>query len=119
MQTRKKPRKVLDLPGRYFTGLGTPVDVVLSDVSEGGCRFPIGSQKLAIGSPLQIYIAGVGPYRAAIRWVEDGHAGVTFSVPLDPEQVDNFKAEHVSGTSNAATTEAFEPMDDAKPRRFC
>lgn len=119
MQTRKKPRKALNLPGRYFTGLGTPIDVVLSDVSEGGCRFPVGTQKLAIGSPLQIYIAGAGPYRAAIRWVDDGQAGVTFTVPLDPAQVDSFQVEQVPDASGAAIIDAFEPMDDAKPRRFC
>ncbi len=119
MQTRQKPRKALNLPGRFFTGLGTPVDVIMSDVSEGGCRFPISAQKLTIGAPMQIYIAGSGPHRAAVRWVADGEAGVIFSVPLDEELVEGFQVSHVPDASAEATPGDFEAMDGEKPRRFC
>ncbi len=119
MQTRQKPRKALNLPGRFFTGLGVPVDVTMSDISVGGCRFPVGDQQFAIGTPLQIFIAGSGPHRAAIRWVEKGEAGVTFVSPLSEELVEGFQDNHVPDAPTVAPQGDFEPMTDAKPRRFC
>ena len=119
MQTRQKPRKALNLPGRYFTGLGSPVDVMLSDVSEGGCRFSVGSAKLAIGSPLQVYVAGSGRHRAAVRWIDDGYVGVTFAAPLASEQVANLQIGHVPDISAEAHPGEFDTMADAKPQRFC
>lgn len=119
MRTRKTPRKSINVPGRYFTGLGDPVDVTLSDLSEGGCRFPAGSHKLTVGAPVQIYVAGSGPHRAAIRWIDDDNVGVTFAVPLTPEQVEKFKGSHVPDTSADATPGDFEIIPDALPQRFC
>ncbi|MEP0189631.1 MAG: PilZ domain-containing protein [Erythrobacter sp.] len=119
MQTRQKPRKALNLPGRFFTGLGVPVDVTMSDISVGGCRFPVGEQQFAIGTPLQIFIAGTGPHRAAIRWVENGEAGVTFTTPLSEDLVDGMQVSHVPDASEESVPGDFDAMDDAKPRRFC
>ena len=119
MRTRKTPRKAINVPGRYFTGLGDPVDVTLGDLSEGGCRFPIEAHKLNIGAPLQIYIAGSGPHRAAVRWIDDGQVGVTFATPLSTEQFEKFEGSHVPDLSSDAIPGEFEIASDALPQRFC
>lgn len=119
MRTRKTPRKALNVPGRYFTGLGDPVDVTLSDLSEGGCRFPIGNQKLNVGAPMQIYVASTGPHRASVRWIDDGQAGVTFASPLETEQFEKFRVSHVPDGSIDDKPGEFEIVPDALPQRFC
>lgn len=119
MQTRQKPRKELNVPGRFFTGLGVRVDVTLSDISEGGCRFPVGSQKLTIGSPVQIYIAGSGPHRASIRWVENGEAGVTFVEPLDEDMIERLERGDLPAAIEESEPADIEETKDAPPRRFC
>jgi len=119
MRTRKTTRKAINVPGRYFTGLGDPVDVTLSDLSEGGCRFPMEAHKLNIGAPLQVYVAGSGPHRASVRWIDNGQVGVTFATPLESEQFEKFMASHVPDLSDEATPGDFEIAPDALPQRFC
>lgn len=119
MQTRKNPRKDITLPGRYFTGLGQPVDVILKDLSTGGCRFEHGSDKLRIGFRLQIYIAGSGPHHAMIRWVENGEVGLTFIQPLSEEEYDAFQPGHVPDVAEVTAPGEFEEMPEYTPRRFC
>lgn len=119
MRTRQQPRRQIDLPGRYFTGVGAPVDVVVSDVSEGGCRFPIGAARLAPGTPLQLTIAASGPHRATVRWIEDGAVGVVFAQPLSAELVEQLKSGANSDHPAAAAPAKFEPAPDQRPQRFC
>ncbi|MEL6529405.1 MAG: PilZ domain-containing protein [Pseudomonadota bacterium] len=119
MRTRKSSRKSINVPGRYFTGLGDPVDVTLSDLSEGGCRFPIGNQKLNVGAPMQIYVASSGPHRASVRWIDDGQAGVTFASPLPTEQFEKFQVSHVPDSSDDAEPGEFEIVPNALPQRYC
>lgn len=119
MRTRKAPRKSIAVPGRYFTGLGDPVDVTLSDLSEGGCRFPIGNQRLNIGAPIQIYVASSGPHRATVRWIDQGQVGVTFAVPLETEQFEKFRISHVPDMTQDDTPGEFEVVPNALPQRFC
>lgn len=129
MRTRQTQRKTISLPGRYFTGRGSPVDVQLGDLSVGGCRFAIGSDPLPLGAPVQIFVEGAGPYRAIVKWVEGGEAGVTFTVPLTDEQFANFRNSHVPGfpapdsrvhdNSSRDTLASAEAMPKALPQRFC
>lgn len=119
MRTRQNHRKTITLPGRYFTGLGSPVDVQLTDLSVGGCRFAIGNQKLSLGSPVQIYVGGAGPYRANIKWVENGEAGVTFASPLSDEEFANFRNSHVPDLDALRRSGDFDDMPDTPPQRFC
>ncbi len=119
MQTRQKPRKVLTVPGRYFTGDGEPVDVNLCDLSVGGARFAIGSDTLLRGSKVQILIAGRGPYKATVKWCADGECGVTFVMPLDPETFVQFRNSHIADFSEEGTAGDFQPMAPQKGQRFC
>ncbi|QFT76638.1 PilZ domain-containing protein [Erythrobacter sp. THAF29] len=119
MRTRKTTRRSITLPGRFFTGLGTPEDVVLTDLSVGGCRFASGARKLPLGAPLQIYVAGSGPHRATVKWVEGGEVGVTFTSPLSEEQFENFRHSHVPDLAAQGTPGDFEDVPDELPQRFC
>lgn len=125
MQTRQKSRRNINVPGRYFTGSGEPVDVVLRDISEGGCRFPVGAAQLRVGSAIQIFVGGFGPYRGKVRWIEDGEAGINFDRPLTADTVEQFKNSHVHSAAQAASSGEFAPMSTAAPtqpgapRRFC
>lgn len=119
MQTRKNPRKAITLPGRYFTGLGDPVDVQLTDLSTGGCSFAVGPGKLMLGSRLQIFVAGSGPHHASIKWLKDGEAGVCFAVPLDEEEFDKMQPSHIPDLTPEAMPGDFDEMKPGLPLRFC
>lgn len=119
MQTRQTQRKTLNLPGRYFTGSGVPVDVALTDISVGGCRFKSDSAKLALGTRLQIYIAGSGPHHATIKWVSKGEVGITFTHPLTDEKLDEFKSSHIPDLASNIAAGDFDPMPAGRPQRFC
>ena len=119
MQTRQKPRKVLTVPGRYFTGHGEPVDVRLRDLSVGGCCFASGDDTLPRGSRLQLLIAGRGPYKANVKWCGDGECGVTFAVPLDPESFKQFQNSHVADFSDEGPSATFRSMSGKAGQRYC
>lgn len=119
MQTRQNPRRNINIPGRYSTGVGSPVDVVVTDISEGGCRFPNDAPNLAVGMPMQIFIAGSGPHRATVRWIEQGEAGIVFTVPFSEESIADFKSGNIPDIDMAAHPSDFEAMPDMQPRRFC
>ncbi|QUL37029.1 PilZ domain-containing protein [Erythrobacter sp. JK5] len=119
MRTRKSPRKPINVPGRYFTGLGSPVDVTLSDLSEGGCRFVAGAHTLTVGAPLQIYVADSGPHRAAVRWIEGEEVGVTFAAPIAIGQFDTVKTAHGPELPDQPAPRALAPMPTGLPQRFC
>ena len=84
------------MPGRYLTGLGVPHDVILRDLSVGGCRFETGGRNFALGSPVQIFVAGTGPHRATVKWVADGEVGLSFTVELTQQQFDAFQSTPLS-----------------------
>ncbi|MBV7258851.1 PilZ domain-containing protein [Erythrobacter crassostreae] len=119
MQTRKTSRKTVSLPGRYFTGLGNPVDVTLIDLSTGGCRFAPGPGKFTPGTQLQVFVGSSGPHRAMIKWSDGGEIGVTFTVPLNSNLVDQSQDGHVPDLSKSMAPGDFEPMDGSRPSRFC
>ena len=119
MRTRKTSRKTITLPGRYFTGLGTPEDVILSDLSVGGCRFVHGERKVTLGAPLQIYVGNTGPHRAVIKWIQGEELGVTFTTPLTEEEFETFQSTHVPDRADDAVSSEFEGLPDTPPQRFC
>ncbi|EAQ28817.1 hypothetical protein NAP1_14498 [Erythrobacter sp. NAP1] len=119
MKTRQTKRKQSNVPGRYLAGNGEPQDVVLRDVSVGGCRFEMGQRAFTLGSPLQIVVAGTGPHRAIVKWIDKDEVGLTFERPLSQAQVDSFMGSHVPDPSQSNAGATFTPMQDAKPQRFC
>lgn len=119
MRTRQTLRKPITLPGRYFNGLGDPENVMLTDVSTGGCRFKKGDRKVTLGAPVQIFVAGTGPHRAIIKWIEGGDVGLSFVVPLTDAQLNEFQPSHIPDADDGAGTAEFEDMGGLKPQRFC
>ena len=95
MQTRKSNRQAISLPGQYISGFGASGDVTLSDLSPGGCRFESDDSQFAVGSALKVYVAGSGPYRATVKWVDEGMVGVTFANRLSDQQLDSLQNQRV------------------------
>lgn len=96
-----------------------PADVMLTDVSLGGCRFKTDSARLSMGTPLQIVIAGTGPHHATIKWVGKGEVGVTFAHALDEDVFEQFRSSHVPDFAGQTGSGGFEEMTGQLPRRFC
>ena len=122
MQTRKAPRRKINIPGRYFTGQGEPVDVFLSDISEGGCRLPAGTFRPNLGQAIQIYVGASGPHKASVTWAQNGEIGITFRRKLPAEMVASLQSSHVPEAINVSASEAFEAFDATDvetTRRFC
>ena len=119
MKTRKIQRKTITIPGRYFTGRGSPKDVIIADLSPGGCRFTVSEQGLIPGTRLQIFIGNTGPFHAVVKWAAKGEVGLTFATPIDEEQFERFKNSHVPDFTNGEATGSFEEVPDALPNRFC
>lgn len=118
MRTRKKPRKAITLPARYYTGHGTPVDVLLTDLSEDGCRLAIGAARLAPGTPIQVAVAGAGTYPGIVRWCVGGEAGVTFLQTLDEAELARLQNTHSPLAPGEEPEAQFQPMRQP-PLRFC
>lgn len=119
MQTRKIQRKAIRLPGRYVAGRSRPMDVAVTDVSLGGCRFEARNSRLTLGSRLQIVIAQTGPHHAIVKWANEREVGVTFDKQLTKQQFDAFKNSHVPDVFADADEPAFEPETETRPHRFC
>ncbi len=119
MQARKEERKTISIPGRYFTGLGAPVDVQLKNLSEKGCCLAEVSGNLPIGSRLQIHVGSSGPHHAHVKWSKNGDVGVTFVTPLDPDKFQGFQASHVPDMTQDMVSGDFEKMEPGRPQRFC
>ena len=119
MQIRETSRRTLSVPARYVTGMGTPVDVTMRDISTGGCCFKDGQRQLRIGTPLQIHIAGSGPYRAAVRWIEGDLVGIKFVLMLEEEEVERFEALEALDGSEPVKPFDLPPITEGQPLRFC
>ncbi|WP_299196272.1 PilZ domain-containing protein [uncultured Erythrobacter sp.] len=119
MRARKDQRKIISIPGRYFTGLGDPVDVELKNLSVRGCCMAAVSGKLPPGSRLQIHIGSSGPHHAHVKWARDNEVGVVFVKPLDPERFARFQSSHVPDSAQSTIAGDFEDMLSGRPQRFC
>ena len=121
MQTRQTQRKTITLAGRYFSGAGEPVDVLIRDLSIGGCRFDATGPHLVQNTRLQIFLEGSGPHYAMVKWAADGEVGITFITPLSEELFARFQNSHVAlhDKERTRTSSDFDPMPQSLPRRFC
>ena len=88
MKTRQKPRPAIAANGQCRVASGMQWDVALADLSEGGCRIADPRGVLRKGAMVELFIAGNGPHRAHVRWVEKGEAGVAFVRMLDGALLD-------------------------------
>lgn len=69
-------RRPVELRGFAFGG-EREADVLLTDLSYGGCRL-ISSETFEAGEKLKLLVLRRGAIEAEIRWASDGLAGAAF-----------------------------------------
>ena len=63
-----------------------PLDVIIGDLSSGGCR--VLGEPLPLGEHVTIGLPGVGARPAQVVWTRDGSNGLAFHHPLTGEDID-------------------------------
>lgn len=119
MMTRQNHRKPLTLPGRYYAAKGRGVDVTLSNISPGGCRFEQEGDALARDARILVHIDDAGPFPAYVRWVRANHVGVVFVTSLDEAQFAHFRNCHLAMRRESDGDLAPDALAQIKPRRYC
>ncbi|MHA7820883.1 MAG: PilZ domain-containing protein [Erythrobacter sp.] len=119
MKTRQTQRKTITLAGRYFAGLGSPVKVLINDLSPRGCRFAVDAPQPIRGSRVQLYLERSGPHHATVKWVKHGEIGVTFDAVLNDDLFRQFQNSHVPAAGEDRAPEAFVETPKGTPSRFC
>lgn len=91
MDLRIDPRHPVEIHGRYRTGSGNPRDVIVTDLSENGCRIFDRFCNLDVGRFITVRIGSIGPLGAKVRWRENNVAGLHFVEPLHPRILDHMR----------------------------
>lgn len=99
MEERRDERHGLITNGRYRTGKGMPMDIVLQDLSRSGCQIHDKLGHLDVGQFLTIRIGPIGPIEAHVRWLNGRMAGIQFDTPLNDAVLD-----HIRSISSPAPT---------------
>lgn len=86
---RRSPRLKLVLPARCRSRSGFLDRVVISDISEGGCRIDSLALVLRPGDLVVIRPDGLEGLGGVIRWVKGHSAGIAFDRPLYAPVVDH------------------------------
>ena len=92
MEGRRDERHGLIVNGRYRTGRGLPMDIVLHDLSKSGCQIHDRLGRLEVGQFLTVRIGAIGPIEAHVRWLEGRNAGIQFDTPLNDAVLDHIRA---------------------------
>lgn len=87
---------------------GAPVDIVIEDVSESGCRIRLGEPP-ASGEVIRIGIAGIGVKMATVIWHDAAVAGCAFAKPLTPFELEK------TLTADTLVMGSFAPHDAVAP----
>ena len=85
MQARKTSRVRTDADATCKNPRGFSWDVLVDDLSIGGCRVDDPRHGRELGSHIQIMIAETGPYTAEVAWRQGDRVGLEFLAKLDPE----------------------------------
>lgn len=85
---REHERWAIRVAGSYRSPSGADVFVSVRDVSAWGCCIANPSRNLFVGDLVTVYIDGLDPVDAEVRWQNRGLvAGLAFDQPVDPEQL--------------------------------
>lgn len=79
---RRSNRLQLVLPARCRSRSGFADQVVISDLSEGGCRIDSLGLILGVGDMVVVRPEGLEGQTGVIRWIKGHSAGVEFDRPL-------------------------------------
>ena len=66
---REKERFVVNVMGTVRTGSGKPIQAEITDLSENGCAFTVGTVWMQNSDHASLRIGDLGPIDATIRWV--------------------------------------------------
>lgn len=86
---RRTNRLQLVLPARCRSRSGFVDHVVISDISEGGCRIDSLGLVMGIGDMVVVRPEGLEGLCGVIRWVKGHSAGIEFERALYPAVVDH------------------------------
>jgi hypothetical protein len=90
VRTRKTTRLPITATGACRSAHGMLWDVVLADLSEGGCRIADARGRLRQGEMVRLFIAGTGPHLARVAWRDAGEAGLVFQSNLSARVIRHF-----------------------------
>ncbi|PLK27677.1 PilZ domain-containing protein [Novosphingobium sp. TH158] len=79
---RRSRRFVLAMPARLRLPGGPGEPVLVTDLSEHGCRIECWGMALAEGDRVILRPQGLEPLYATIRWIKGARLGLVFSRPL-------------------------------------
>ena len=85
MQARKTSRVRTDADATCKNPRGFSWDVLVDDLSIGGCRVDDPRHGRELGSHIQLMIAETGPYTAEVAWRQGDRVGLEFLTKLDPQ----------------------------------
>lgn len=86
---RRTNRLQLVLPARCRSRTGFVDHVVISDISEGGCRIDSLGLIMGVGEMVVVRPQGLEGLCGVIRWVKGHSAGIEFDRALYPAVVDH------------------------------
>jgi hypothetical protein len=91
LQMRRSHRLALVLPARCRSRSGFVDQVVISDISEGGCRIDSLGLVLGVGDMVVVRPEGIEGLCGVIRWTKGHSAGIEFDRPLYPAVVEHLQ----------------------------
>lgn len=95
-EARSDRRLTLAMPARCRMLSGFTEDVVVRDVSQGGCRIASRVMNLRPGDRVLLRPPGMESLVGAVRWCEGGEAGVEFEHPLHVAVVEHLHRQYVT-----------------------
>lgn len=93
---RRARRLALAMPARCRTLSGFTEDVVIRDLSEGGCRFAGAVLRLSAGDRLLLRPPGMEGPAAVVRWSGRHEAGVEFERALYGPVVEHLHRQYLT-----------------------
>ena len=109
MEERHDERHGLIVNGRYRTGKGMPVDIVLNDLSRSGCQIHDRLGRLEVDQFMTIRIGPIGPIDAHVRWLKGRVAGIQFDPPLNDAVLDHLRTIAESAPAGASAAPQDSP----------
>ena len=93
---RRSKRLGLAMPARCRMLSGFAEDVVIRDISEGGCRVASAVLRLRAGDRILLRPPGLEGLAGMVRWFERGEAGIEFERPLYVAVVEHLHRHYVT-----------------------
>lgn len=86
MTARSSERVRTEVTGSAKSMRGFEWQIQYDDLSTGGCRVDDPRHGMELGSKVELYIAGAGPYLAEVAWRQGDRVGLEFQTAI-PDNV--------------------------------